>query len=462
MPSKNNQLRINEELEKASEKYHILGAWIAIIFDPIFAITDYINIPDGWTQLLIIRLSISAITLGVLLSRKRLKIQSNKIIVFIPFTLISLQNAYTFSLISEGHIMAHCLNYIALLIGAGMFILWNWKYTAVSVLLPILATKLFVTLNPNIHFEEFLLQGGLLLIVVTVFMFILIKTRFDLTVREIKARLMVEEINEELVVQKDIVEQRNHQITSSIRYAQRIQNAILGNENKLSTLFPNSFTFFRPKDILSGDFYWFYENKEENIKIIVAADCTGHGVPGALTTVLGCSILNELVTQKSIYMPDQLLLELDKQIIKSFSTDNSKEPNINDGMDISVLTFIDNKIYFSAAKNPLYYVENGEMNIIKGSKFAIGSNHYKTDKVFDLHELNLEKGSKIYIFSDGFQDQIGSAKDQKYMTKRYREFLYTISNESMDEQREALFFEFEKWKGLANQTDDVLVIGIDV
>lgn len=461
MPAINHQLRIHEELEKASEKYHLLGAWIAIIFDPLFAITDYINIPNNWSQLLVIRLSVSMITLGVLLSRNRFNIQSNKIIVFIPFTLISLQNAYTFSLISADNVMGHCLNYIALLIGAGMFILWSWHYTAFAVLVPIIATKIFVSLNPNIPFEDFLLGGGLLLIVVTIFMFILIKTRYDLTVKEIKARLMVEEINAELVVQKNLVEITNQQITSSIRYAQRIQHAILGNENALHSYFKNSFVFFKPKDILSGDFYWFYENKEENVKIIVAADCTGHGVPGALTTVLGCSILNEIVAQKHLFSLDKILQELDKQVIKSFTSENGKEPSINDGMDISILAFIKDEIYFSAAKNPLYYIQNNEMKVIKGSKFAIGSNQYTTEKTFELHQLEVVKGTKFYLFSDGFQDQMGGKTDQKYLTKRFREFLHSSATENMDDQREALFFEFENWKGMASQTDDVLVIGID-
>lgn len=454
--------RVQQELEKASEKYHILGAWIAIIFDPIFAVTDYINIPNDWKNLLFVRLSVSAITLTTLLLRKKLKINTNKIIVFIPFLLISLQNAYTFSLISSDNVMGHCLNYIALLIGAGMFILWNWRYSLISILLSGIATDIFITLNPNIQFNNFILNGGLLLIVVALFMIILIQTRYGLTIKEIEARLKVEELNKEVLVQKDIVEERNSQITSSIEYAQRIQKAILGKESLLKDFFNESFILFEPKDILSGDFYWFYENKAENIKIVIAADCTGHGVPGALTTVLGSSILNDIIIQKKTYSPDLILKALDKAVISSFSSKSGGDLNVQDGMDISILTFQEDEILFSAAKNPLYYIQNEKIHQIKGSKFAIGSNQYKTEKVFDLHKLNLSKGTKMYIFTDGFQDQLGEKQDRKYMTKNYREFLHETSTKNMSIQKDLLQEEFIKWKGNKSQTDDVLVIGIEI
>ena len=454
--------KINAELEKSAEKYHILGAWIAIIFDPLFAITDYLNIPNSSTQLFVIRLTVATITFTVLKLRKELKIKSNTILIFIPFTLISLQNAYTFYLISDEHILGHCLNYIALFIGGGMFILWNWKLSSVTISASAIVSSFFIYLNPDINFNNFLLNGGLLLIAVGAFMFVLIRTRYDLTIKEITARLQVEEINEELIVQKNLVEATNYQITSSIRYAQRIQHAILGDENDLEGYFDKSFTFFKPKDILSGDFYWFYEDKEKDIKVIVAADCTGHGVPGALTTVLGCALLNDIVVQKNVYMPNQILELLDEAVIKSFSSEKTETANISDGMDISILTFKKNKVYFSAAKNPLYVIRNGQVSVIKGSRNSIGRNPFNTEKVFETHVLDLVEGDKYYIFSDGFQDQFGGESNQKYYTKRYREFLISTSNVSMQQQHELLTEEFNNWKGNLPQTDDVLVVGIEV
>lgn len=454
--------KINAELEQSAEKYHVLGAWIAIIFDPFFAITDFINIPESSTQLLVIRLSIAAITFTVLKLRTQLEIKTNTILIFIPFTLISLQNAYTFYLISDEHILGHCLNYMALFIGGGMFILWNWRLSVATISASAIVSTIFIYLNPEINFNNFLLNGGLLLIAVAAFMFVLIRTRYDLTIKEITARLQVEEINEELIVQKNLVEATNEQLTSSIRYAQRIQHAILGEENDLKEFFDNSFTFFKPKDILSGDFYWFYEDKNNDVKVIVAADCTGHGVPGALTTVLGCALLNDIVVQKNIYLPNEILELLDEAVIKSFSSEKTETANISDGMDISILTFKGNNVYFSAAKNPLYKIRDGEVTIITGSRNSIGRNPFNTKKVFETHTFDLAKGDKYYIFSDGFQDQFGDEVDQKYYTKRFREFLVHISDAPMHEQYESLANEFNSWKGNAPQTDDVLVVGIEV
>lgn len=457
-----NSTRIQEELELASEKYHIWGAWIAIFADPLFAVTDYINIPNDWKGLLAIRLSVSLITFLVLYFRKSFKIKSNTIIIFVPFVLISLQNAYTFSLISDEHILGHCLNYIALLIGAGMFVLWSWKLSATTVSLSAIATGVFVSVNPDISTNNFLLHGGLLLAVVSAFMILLIQTRYSLTIKEIKSRLQVEKVNKELVIQKDLVDERNHQITSSIRYAQRIQHAILGNSNALSEYFEESFVLFQPKDILSGDFYWFYENKADNTKVIVAADCTGHGVPGALTTVLGCAILNDIVVQKNIYSPDLILQELDKTIIKSFSTEKNNETKISDGMDISILTFQEDEVFFSAAKNPLYHIRDKEVFVTKGSRASIGHNHLQKDKTFEKHKIDVQKGDKLYIFSDGYQDQIGQEVNKKYYTKRFREFLTETSSVSLTEQYYLLKNDFNDWKKDLPQTDDVLVIGIEV
>lgn len=242
-----NDTKIKAELEKSAEKYHVLGAWLVIIFDPFFAITDFINIPHSSTQLLIIRLTIASITFTVLKLRTELKIKTNTLLIFIPFTLISFQNAYTFYLISDAHILGHCLNYMALFIAGGMFILWNWKFSVITISASAVVSSIFIYLNPEINFNNFLLNGGLLLIAVGAFMFVLIRTRYNLTIKEITARLRVEEINEELTIQKNLVEATNHQITSSIRYAQRIQHAILGEATDLNDFFSKSFVFLNQK-----------------------------------------------------------------------------------------------------------------------------------------------------------------------------------------------------------------------
>ena len=448
------------QLEEATSKYHINGAWIAVFLNPIFALTDYFNIPEGWLNVLAIRLSISVITLAVLFSRKKYKLPSF-VVVLVPFLLISLQNAYTFSLITDKQVLAHNLNYMVLLIAGGLFILWRMLFSLGVISLSAAVTAFFIFTNPHLNKSYFFTNGGLMLMVSGLFMVVLIKSRYDLTLKAIKARLALEESNEALKKQQAIVVEKNQKITDSIRYAQRIQKSILGDTSRIDNWFGGSFVFFKPKDILSGDFYWFYENADT--RIIIAADCTGHGVPAALMTVMGNSILNEIVSQRHIYEPDKILYELDSRITESFKNEGSDTEKINDGMDVSVISFTENSVFFAAAKNPLCILRNGEQVVIPGSKFPIGSTQYKKEKVFEKHALPLHKGDKFYIYSDGFQDQFGGETGQKYLSKRFKAFLQNTSTLPMPAQKERLETEFNTWKGENNrQTDDILIIGIEV
>jgi serine phosphatase RsbU (regulator of sigma subunit) len=449
------------ELEQASSRFHIIAAWVAIIFDPVFAATDFINIPQYWKQLLIIRLSIAAIIFVTLMLRKRLKLPSYAI-VMVPFLLISVQNAYTYSLIGNDVLLGHSLNYMALLIGAAMFVLWPWTYSLVMIVVSALATAFFLSINPAIDANTFFVKGGLLLVAVGVFMLILIRARYNLTLKEITARLALKESNEVLKAQKSIIESKNEKITDSIRYAKRIQDSILGHQSQIDKLFRSSMVMFRPKDILSGDFFWFYENAEENVKIIIAADCTGHGVPAAMMTVLGNSILNDLVIQNKIYEPAVILKELDLRMIETFNNEGADVHKINDGMDVSILCFDSKGITFAAANNPLCAVSGETLTVIAGSKFPIGSTQYKEEKVFHQHTIDAAPGTRLFIFTDGYQDQFGGEKNSKFLTKRFRELLRTSSSLQMTDQKQLLEKEFDSWKGDQRQTDDVLVIGVEV
>ncbi len=451
-----------QELALLSSKYNVTGAWVAIFFDPLFAFTDYINIPGEWRHLLVIRLAVSAITLTLLAVRKKFEL-SAYVIILVPFLLISLQNAYTYSLISNDLILGHSLNYMALLIGGAMFILWKWTFSVFVIFLSSVATAFFLSINSAIDTDQFFVRGGFLLIAVGAFMIILIKARYDLTVKEIKARLALKASNEELGRQKAIVEVSNKKITDSIQYAKRIQDSIFGHQSLIDKWFTSSFVLLKPKDILCGDFYWFYHSPEDYVKVLIAADCTGHGVPAAMMTVLSNSILNEIIIQRKIYEPDKILYELDKRIIESFSNLSESEGKVDDGMDVSILSFNSSKTMFAAAKNPLCIVHGDEMKLIPGSKFPIGSTQYKQEKVFETHNLTLSKGSKLYIYSDGFQDQFGGSNNQKYLSKRFKELLFNTSKFPMEKQKNKLVEEFETWKGAGNKhTDDVLIIGVEI
>jgi signal transduction histidine kinase len=204
------------ELEKTSVRYHVVAAWIAIIFDPIFAITDYINIPENWQIILYLRFTVAAFTLVTLLLYKKSGWPSRSL-VLIPFLMISIQNAITYKFIGTEDILGHNLNYMALFIGAAFFVAWEWSYSLITIIVSIIASVFFITMNPVIELQLFLLNGGLLLLAVCAFMFVLIKTRYDLTVKEIKARIALQLSNQEILEQ-------NEEIQAQAKNIQKINN----------------------------------------------------------------------------------------------------------------------------------------------------------------------------------------------------------------------------------------------
>jgi signal transduction histidine kinase len=207
---------IADELDMASSKYHIIAAWVAIIFNPIFAYTDYINLHDQWQHVAIFRLSISLITLSTLFLTKQFKWPHYTIVV-VPLMLISIQNAYAFSLIGNEDVLGHNINYIALLIGASMFLLLRVKYVVAIAAISALATGLSIVMNPRLDTNVFFVQGGLLLMVVAIFMVISIRTRYNLTLREIKARLALQASNKEIKLQAEEIKATNENLEILVR-----------------------------------------------------------------------------------------------------------------------------------------------------------------------------------------------------------------------------------------------------
>ena len=271
----------------------------------------------------------------------------------------------------------------------------------------------------------------------------------------------IQNVVDRFMTQSKKLEEINEDLTNSIRYAQRIQAAITPDSDIVISKFRDAFIYYQPRDIVSGDFYWYTEKKylEGMMKILIVADCTGHGVPGAFMTIMGNSLINEIVNEMPVIQPDTLLQELDRKIIETLSSRNGQA--IHDGMDMVVLMIDDRQklIHYAAAHNPLYYVRKQEIFQIKGSKFAVGSSQYKTQKIFKLHTIQAEPGDVFYVFTDGFQDQFGEKEKRKYMTRRFRNFLLTINRMPLKMQGDKVKSEFEHWKGQIPQTDDVLVIG---
>ena len=284
-------------------------------------------------------------------------------------------------------------------------------------------------------------------------------------------------INAKLEAQKQIVEGKNIEITDSINYAKRIQKAVLQAEERDLKNFPNHFILFKPKDIVSGDFYWMLEKNDDIY--ITAADCTGHGVPGAFMSMLGIAFLNEITAQNESHSPAEILNQLRFKIIKELGQKGELGES-RDGMDMSMIKYNikDRKIEWAGANNPLWMISSNKETIdyvdetieindseyhfceIKANKQPIGySNNLEP---FVNHKLQLDNGDSIYLFSDGFADQFGGEKGKKFMKKRFKNLLIENEKLPMEEQRERLEFSFNNWKGDIEQLDDVCVIGIRV
>lgn len=267
------------------------------------------------------------------------------------------------------------------------------------------------------------------------------------------------ERTQQVVFQKEEIEVKNKEITESLIYAKRIQSAILPDIKLIYKALEQSFILYIPKDIVSGDFYGFAQ--KNNKVIIAAADCTGHGVAGAFMSMIGSSLLNQIINERNITTPALILDELNHGIINALK---QKESESNDGMDISICAFDlnENTVQFAGANRPLWLIRKGELTTYKPNKFPIGGLQVMHEENFTEQSIALQKDDTLYLFSDGFADQFGGDNGKKLMTKKFKDALVTIQHLSMPEQNIFLTNLFEKWKGNNEQVDDVLVIGIRV
>jgi serine phosphatase RsbU (regulator of sigma subunit) len=269
--------------------------------------------------------------------------------------------------------------------------------------------------------------------------------------------------NDQIKTQKDLLEETSSKLKASINYAQRIQDALMSTEVEIKNAIDDSFVMFLPRDVVSGDFFWFkkfIDEQGDEILIITAVDCTGHGVPGAIVSVVGMNLLNNITELKNIHDPGKILTELNKDIIENL---RQSETQVNDGMDMSLITInkTKRKVFFGGAKNPVIYFEDGELMRIKGDKHAIGGQQRGIDRIYTTHEIDCSDGKDriFYLFSDGYPDQFGGEKGFKFLSKNFKTVLEDIHAKPVLEQKEILYNTIQNWKGDYPQTDDILVIG---
>ncbi len=282
------------------------------------------------------------------------------------------------------------------------------------------------------------------------------KEELEQTVKERTAEVI--EQKEEIEKQKELIEERNKDMTDSINYAKRIQEAILPQKELKYTLFPDAFVLFQPKDVVSGDFYWFAEKNGK--RFIAAVDCTGHGVPGAFMSMIGNAFLNEIVNERGITEPGKILSELRFLVIKALKQTGA-EGEARDGMDISLLCFSDGYAEWAGANNPLWLMQRGKCTVYLPDKRPIG--FFRGQGLpFTNNRIEMQKEDTFYIFTDGYADQFGGEKGKKFKYKQLQELLISIQPEPMLKQEEILLDTLNEWKGNLEQVDDVLVIGVRV
>lgn len=260
--------------------------------------------------------------------------------------------------------------------------------------------------------------------------------------------------------EKKKVDDKNREIMDSIRYAKRIQTAILPEETEIKKALSLHFVYFQPKDVVSGDFYWL---TKQNGKVYMAVcDCTGHGVPGAFVSMIGNDLLNQIIIEKGLENPGDILTQLNNGV-KSVFTREGAEQQAQDGMDMVLCTFDQDFKYleFAGAKNPLFIIQNGELIKIKGDSYPIGG-ETELNYQFNNHKIGLQSGSTVYLLSDGYQDQFGGPKGKKFMIKQLKELLLSIQDKDMQAQKESIHKAITDWKGDETQVDDICIIGIRV
>ncbi len=491
--AQNVQISVEEawknELLRLRKIYTERGSLLAMLLFPVIILADYLYkmSEDGYLEWFIVRLAPSVLILISFLLLRRVNTQwKYDVLLFITvgslFTSIaykiSPQQMWT-SFLSANIILVIAMSALVVARGGLVYLLFAYLFLI----------NLFLNLyqHKDETFVQFMSNYGVSLLGLGAIFIFVVEARFNILKRNFSNTFALQSYLEILEEQKREIERKNENITASISYAQRIQANILPQEEEISTCFNDYFILFKPRDIVSGDFYWFaalqpskhaFEKislteglneafsppKHEKI-IWIVADCTGHGVPGALMSMLGHELLNEIIFHQHITAPDQILKHLHEGIYKTLK---QKDNRSQDGMDISIL-IIDKEakeIQFAAAKHTLVYIKNGEYYDIRGDKHSIGGDLISKEKHFTCHTLAIEKATEytFYMFSDGYQDQFGGKKNKKFMSKHFKQLLHEIHQQPLAHQKEYLHEVFENWQQAAQQvqTDDVLVLGVKV
>jgi len=305
------------------------------------------------------------------------------------------------------------------------------------------------------------LMGGIIVLILLIVVIIILIVLYRFKQKTNNALVLK---NEEIANQKNEIEKKAKHIEDSIQYSRKIQQALLPSVSSFESIFPNSSIYLNPKEKVSGDFFWHF--KINNISYASAVDCTGHGVPGAFMTIICKQILDEIIIELGNPLPSEILELASTKITNLFAKHNPDPLSIvKDGMDLSIFRYnsTTHELLHAGARNPLYLIRNEELIELKGNSRSVGHSSIAVDKreVFTNNTLQIVKGDRIFLFSDGFPDQKGGEKNKKYFYKPFRNLLLKASTKPLNEQKDLLSTAFNKWIGKNEQIDDVLILAIE-
>lgn len=448
----------NAELERIAWRFHTTGSWVAGILNLCFILNDVAVVPALAPRFALVRSVVSTIIIALLLFRRHWRWGPHAF-VFVPYVLISAENAYMWAQLPVELFRVHALAYAVLFVGASMILVWPLRWSLAIASATLLANAWSLSSTSALALPEVMVNGGTLLTAVIVIATLLGHTRYRQTRREVILREQLEARTTEAREQREVIEAAHRDLTASIRYSQRIQQAVMPDHHVLTGHVKDHFILHRPKDIVSGDFHWCAHVGGRTV--IAAADCTGHGVPGALMSILGSTLLRSIVNEVDGTRPALILDRLRDGIIAALGRQRGEGPT--DGMDIA-LCVIDREartLRYAGAYNPLYRVHNGVLEELAGDRMPIGP-HVAPVGPFTEHTIALQEGDMFYLCSDGFQDQFGGKDDRKFGRARLKELFRSIATEPCREQERKLLNALELWQQDRPALDDVLVIGFRV
>lgn len=446
-----------EEKIKQATWYNRLGLWIALILYPLWSLLDYMLAPDELLYSFFYARCFCAFIM-LLFALVHLKFKFNPDFLAYPVVLtISADIAYKTNVVPTAMITPYMIQYCTLFVCSAMLHIWRIKNSVFTVIYTIVVMIVLKELVGQHSYSELLSNGGLIIITVLIVYVGLIETRLALMKKAFVASYNMNLALEEVSNKNAIIEKKNLQIIDSINYGKRIQNAFLPNSKELVKAIGEHLIFYRPKNVVSGDFYWFAE--KENKIFFAVADCTGHGVPGAFMSIIGASLLNQLVHESELEKPAQILDNLRKNVKKLLKQESN---DVRDGMEIGLICFDTDtrELQYSGARISLWLVDsNGRVTEIEADRQAIGGLDHPNFEKYINHKFKPEQGSVIFMSSDGYPDQF-NFDNKKIGRKKTKELCVEFSKLNPKEAQNELINHFDKWKGDYDQIDDILLAGI--